>query len=387
MANRKTFTARFRQDFIEAWTRSVSTFGEHCDRFGVSRQSGYDWLEKVRLKGFAGLETQSSAPHSCPHATDDDVVELVLAARKLHPTWGPRKLRPWLLAQKPELELPAASTMGEILKRAGLVSPRKRRKRVPRYSQPFVDVEAPNDVWTVDFKGQFHTRDGLLCYPLTLVDCYSRFLLRCDAYPSASGEARASFESAFIEYGMPRAIRSDNGTPFAVARSLGGLSALSVWWLKLGIMPERITPASPWENGRHERMHRTLKEETTEPPQANRNVQQRVFNAFRQEFNHDRPHEALGQKPPASSYAKSSRTYPSKLPELVYPDDYELRRVSTAGHIKWHGHQVFVAGALQYEVVGLKQTSERTWDVYFGPLLLGTLSSERPELGIIRVAE
>lgn len=384
---KKIYTVRFRQDFIEAWTRSTATFIEHCERFGVSRQSGYDWLEKVRLGGFEGLETKSSAPHECPHATSDEIAELVIAARKMHPTWGPRKLGPWLLGKKPDVKLPAASTMGGILKRAGLVSPRKRRKRTPRYSEPFVAVEAPNDVWTADFKGQFHTRDGLLCYPLTIADCYSRFLLRCDAYKSPDASARASFESAFIEFGLPRAIRTDNGTPFAVSRAPAGISALSVWWVRLGIVPERITPASPWENGRHERMHRTLKEETTQPPQANRNVQQRVFNAFRHEFNHERPHESLGQKPPVTAYNKSSRAYPTKLPELVYPDDYELRRVSNGGNISWLGRRLFVSNSLMHEVVGLKQTTEFTWELYFGPILLGTLSSERPELGLIRVPD
>jgi transposase InsO family protein len=312
----------------------------------------------------------------------------VIAARKMHPSWGPRKLGPWILTRKPGVELPAASTMGDILKRAGLVPPRKRRKRTPGInSEPFVGVEAPNDVWTADFKGQFHTRDGLLCYPLTLVDSYSRFLLRCDAFGAPDGSARASFEAAFIEYGLPRAIRSDNGTPFAVSRAPAGLSTLSVWWIRLGIMPERIAPASPWENGRHERVHRTMKEEATEPPQANRRVQQRVFNAFREEFNQERPHEALGQKPPATAYNKSSRPYPKKLPELAYPDDYELRRVNNSGSIGWHGRLLFVSNALNYETVGLKQTSELTWEVYFGPILLGTLSSQRLDLGLIRAPD
>ena len=347
----------------------------------------HDWLDRVRIGGFGGLETKSSAPHSCPHATSDEIAELVIAARKMHPTWGPRKLGPWIVTRKPEIELPAASTMGEILKRAGLVSPRKRRQRAPRYAEPFAAIEAPNDVWTADFKGQFRTRDGLLCYPLTISDCYSRFLLRCDAYKSPDADVRASFESAFIEYGLPRAIRTDNGTPFSGTRSAAGLSTLSVWWIRLGIMPERITPASPWENGRHERMHRTLKAEATEPPQANRNVQQRVFNVFRYEFNHERPHEAHGQKPPVSAYKKSNRTYPTKLPELVYPDDYELRRVSNSGNIRWQGGRLFISGALQHEVVGLKQTSEFTHEVYFGPILLGTLNSERSDLGLIRVPD
>jgi transposase InsO family protein len=384
---KKIYTVRFRQEFIDRWTRYTGAFIEHCDRWGVSRQSGYDWLDKVHIGGFDGLETKSSAPHHCPHATTDEIVELVIAARKLHPTWGPRKLRPWLLTRHPDAELPAPSTMGEVLKRAGLVPKRRRRKRLPRYSEPFSAVEAPNDVWTADFKGQFHTRDGLLCYPLTIADAHSRFLIRCDAYLSPDATAKASFESAFREHGLPSAIRTDNGTPFVGSRSPAGLSALSVWWIHLGITPERITPASPWENGRHERMHRTLKEETTQPAQANRNVQQRVFNAFRYEFNHERPHESLGQKPPVTAYNNSSRPYPKKLPELQYPDDYELRRVSASGHFGWRSHKLWLTETLAGEIVGLKPASERTWEVYFGPILLGTLSEDRPSVGLIRVPD
>jgi transposase InsO family protein len=344
-------------------------------------------MEKVRLGGFDGLVTKSSAPHECPHATPDSIAELVIAARKLHPTWGPRKLGPWLLKRHPDCELPAPSTMGGILKNAGLVPQRRRRQRAPRYSEPFSAIEAANDVWTADFKGQFHTRDGLLCYPLTIADAHSRFLIRCDGYLSPDASSKASFESAFLEFGLPRAIRSDNGTPFVASRAPAGLSTLAVWWVRLGITPERITPASPWENGRHERMHRTLKEEATEPAQANRNVQQRVFNSFRYEFNHERPHESLGQQPPVTAFNKSSRPYPKKLPALQYPDDYELRRVGIGGHFKWCGRQLWLSITLAGEVVGIKPTSERTSEVYFGPILLGTLHEDRPSLGLVRVPE
>lgn len=382
---KKIYTLKFRQDFVKGWTQYEGSFLEHCDRWGVSRQSGYDWLDKVESGGLEALETKSSAPHTCPHETSDEFVELVIAARRLHPTWGPRKLRPWLLTRHPKAELPAPSTMGEILKRAGLVPQRRRRQRTPRYSAPFSAVEAPNDVWTADFKGQFRTRDGLSCYPLTIVDAYSRFLIRCDGYPSPDAAAKASFESAFIEYGLPRAIRSDNGTPFVGSRSPAGLSTLSVWWIRLGITPERIMPASPWENGRHERMHRTLKAEATQPPQANRRVQQRVFNAFRDEYNHERPHEALGQTTPATTFNKSSRPYPKKLPELQYPEDYELRKLTSCGHFRWRGQVVWISTTLAGEVVGLKPVSDAVVEVYFGPILLGTLHADRPKLGLVRV--
>ena len=384
---KRTYTRLFRQQFIETWfhTRDEATFIDHCDRFGVSRQAGYEWMKKFEDSGFNALEAKSSAPHSCPHETDERTVKLVIGARREHPTWGPRKLKAWLEDAAPwKRDLPAASTIGDILKRAGLVSTRKRRRRPSRYSPPLRDVEAPNDVWTTDFKGHFRTRDRRLCYPLTLVDSFSRYLLRCDGYLSPTAEARASFEAAFIEYGMPSAIRSDSGTPFAVPAAPAGLSALSVWWIRLGIVPERIAPASPWQNGRHERMHRTLKQEATQPPQANLKQQQRAFDDFRREFNRERPHEALGQKPPQAAYNRSKRSYPRKLPELVYDDDFQLRRVSDAGLISWNGHRVFVTNVLRGEMVGLRQKNQSAWELHFGPLVLGVLDNAKPERGLRR---
>src|SRR6185436_11509285 len=342
---------------------------------------------KYRGGGSSGLETKSSAPHHCPHETDEETAALLVAARKQHPTWGPRKLKAWLEDEHPwELELPAPSTIGSILKRAGLVSTRKRRRRPLRYSAPFSAIAAPNDVWTTDFKGQFRTRDGRFCYPLTLVDCFSRYVLRCDAYLAANSDAKASFEAAFVEYGMPAAIRSDNGVPFAASSAPAGLSDLSVWWIRLGITPERIPPASPWENGRHERMHRTLKEEATHPPQANRKQQQLAFDAFRDEFNRERPHEALGQKPPAKFYSASGRSYPKRLSELEYPDAFQLRRVSNSGVMSWAGRRLFISNVLRGQVVGLSQVDDAIWEVFFGPLLLGRLHENKPERGLVQRA-
>jgi len=388
MASRKTYTSLFRQRFVEVWyrTRDEIAFFAHCERFGVSRETGYDWLAKYREDGIEGLETKSSAPHSCPHRTDEETVELLVDARKGHPTWGPRKLKAWLEESTPyELELPAPSTIGAILKRAKLIPTKKRRKRSSRYTTPFLAVTAPNDVWTTDFKGHFGMRDGKRCHPLTLADCFSRYVLRCDAFTSPNADVRASFESAFREFGMPLAIRSDNGAPFAAAHAPAGLSQLSVWWIRLGIVPERTAPASPWENGRHERMHRTLKQEATHPPQANRRQQQLSFDAFREEFNHERPHEALGQKTPATFYNKSVRAYPKTLPELEYPDSYQLRRVSTVGVISWAGRRQFISTVLKNEVVGLSQIDDRRWEMFFGKVLLGTMHDDKPELGLVRV--
>jgi transposase InsO family protein len=386
---KKRYTRLFRQQFVQRWfhAQEESTFIEHCERFGVPRATGYEWLQRYDAFGPDGLDDMSSAPRSSPHVTKPDIIELILDARRQHPNWGPRKLRVWLDEYFPwKLKLPAPSTIGDILKRGGLIPTRRRRKKVHRYAMPFTEAEAPNDVWTTDFKGHFRLLDGGYCYPLTLVDGFSRFVLCCDAYRSTSIECRRSFERAFIEYGLPRVIRSDNGSPFASAHALAGLSKLSVWWVRLGILPERITPASPWENGSHERMHRTLKQEATDPPQANRTKQQKSFDAFRREFNEERPHEALGMKPPAKFYAPSSRSYTRKLVELEYPNTHVLRRVSDIGVISWEGHRVFLSSVLAGQVVGLQQVSDTSWRVHFGPLLLGVLDATKAELGVLRVA-
>lgn len=379
---KKTYSRLFRQQFIETWfqTKDETTFGKHCERFGVSRQAAYEWMTKFSAAGAEGLETKSSAPHSSPHQTDEDTAQLVIDARRRHPTWGARKLKAWLETSATyELELPAASTMGDIIKRAGLVPSKKRRgTRKTPYVAPFRTVEAPNDVWTVDFKGHFATRDGRYCYPLTLADCFSRYLLRCDAYTSPSIVAKTSFEQAFVEYGMPAAIRSDNGSPFS-ARAIAGLSALSIWWIRLGITPERITPGSPWENGRHERMHRTLKAEATRPPQANRKQQPRAFDDFRCEFNEERPHEGIGQKTPASLYNPSKRPYPNRLPDTSYPSSHQTRIVSDAGTIGFVGRRLFLTSLLKGQLVGLCETAERQWALYFGHVLLGTLDCRTKE--------
>jgi transposase InsO family protein len=378
---KKAYTRLFRQRFVDAWlfTHSEVTFAEHCARFGVSRQAGYEWLAKFDDAGPEGLDAKSSALRTCPHATSDETARLIVHARLEHPTWGPRKLKAWLEKQFPwELELPAPSTMGDILKRAGLIAMKKRRARVARFSAPFEDALAPNDVWTTDFKGQFRTRDGKQCYPLTLADSFSRYLLRCDAYLSPNAHIRASFESAFIDYGLPTTIRSDNGTPFASGGAPGGLSVLSVWWIRLGIVPERIAPGSPWQNGRHERMHRTLKAEATQPAQWNRKQQQRTFDAFRREYNGVRPHESLEQATPGDVYAPTSlRPYSKKLLELEYPRTYQLRRVNDVGVMSWAGRRVFLSTVLRDQVVGVKQLDDHLYELHFGPVVLGLFNESK----------
>lgn len=370
---KRTFTRRFRQQFLEAWFRSEGcTFIDHCQRFGVSRANGYEWRRRYDPSDPTALDARSSAPGECPHATDGEIVELLLEARREHPTWGPRKLRAWLIDSMPfELELPAPSTIGDILKRGGLVSSKKRRRRPSHYPTRSLEVKAPNDVWSVDFKGHFRLRSKRYCYPLTMLDSYSRYLLVCDGYYTADGRCRRSFERAFIEFGMPRAIRSDNGPPFAASQSLAGLCDLNVWWVRLGIIPQRITPGSPWENGRHERMHRTLKAEATDPPQMYLAQQQRTFDSFRAEYNQVRPHEALGLQTPAKNYTASKRSYPRKLRELEYPAGYQLRRVSDAGLISWNGYRLFLSSVLRGQIVGLQPLADATAKLTFGALALG----------------
>jgi transposase InsO family protein len=347
---------------------------EVCRQFGVSRKTGYKWLDRYEAKGPQGLEDRSRAPISRPHAVSEEVVRLILDLRRKHPSWGPKKLEKHLSGKRPDLAFPSLSTFGEIVKRHGLTTPRKRRRHVPPYQQPFIGVEHPNSVWTADFKGDFLTGDRTRCYPLTIADCHSRYLLRCQALTSTSTEqAQPIFKTAFEEYGLPAAIRTDNGSPFA-STGVTALTKLSVWFIKLGIVPERIEPGHPEQNGRHERMHRTLKEETATPPKATLTEQQKTFNAFKQEYNYVRPHEALGMETPASLYEPSPRI----LPRVIEPPEYdtsvyEVRKVTGIG-ISWFNRRHFlVSRALAGEHIGLRYLGKSVWVVRFCFLDLGIL--------------
>jgi transposase InsO family protein len=299
------------------------------------------------------------------------MARLVLAARRQHPTWGPRKLLAWLERQHRQRVFPAASTVGELLKRHGLVKARRRTARPTPYTQPLSHCHEPNDVWCTDFKGSFCTGDGVRCHPLTISDGASRFLVRCEALAAERFElVQPVFIAAFGELGLPRAIRSDNGPPFA---SIGGLSRLAVWWVKLGIRPERIEPAHPEQNGRHERMHRTLKHETAAPPQPNLRRQQRAFTEFRHEYNQERPHQALDQKTPASVYRASPRRLPSTLARIEYPSGYEVRSVRRSGAIKWRGGEIHISEALLGEPIALEPIDDGLWLVRFSFVELGVI--------------
>jgi putative transposase len=363
-----------RKEFVREYRRGLYTMTELAARYAVSRKAGYALVRRVEEHGLRGLQPQSRAPHSCPHKTPARIAELVIAAKLKHPDWGPGLLLEWLRRRHRDIRAwPAVSTAGAILKREGLVKPR--RKRSPRTHPGVVDpiTAVPNDLWTADFKGQFRTQDRIYCYPLTIADQHTRFLLTCHGLKSVKGEdARPVFERTFREYGLPRAIRTDNGAPF-VTRALCGLSHLNVWWMRLGIQHQRIHPASPQENGAHERMHRTLKRGAIRPPKATMRSQQRAFDAFRAEYNEERPHSHHGGAPPGEHYVASSREYPSRLPALEYPGHFTVKRVTTVGTFRFQNQLLFIANALRGYHIGLEEEADGIWAIYFGTILLAKL--------------
>lgn len=370
---KETCAMKERMRFVALVQEGEDTMAALCRRFGISRKTGYKLLARFVAEGIDGLTDRSHAAHHHPHAVSEAIEDLIVGLRHKRPTWGPRKL--WLRLQEidPTKNWPATSTIGEILRRHGLVVPRRRRRTAPADALPFADIEGPNDTWCVDYKGWFRTRDGRRCDPLTISDAYSRYLLRCQAVRHVDERcARPLIEATFREFGLPRAIRSDNGPPFASV-GVGGLSRLSVWWIKLGIRPERITPGRPCENGRHERLHGTLKRDACEPPASNRRAQQRCFDTFRRIYNDERPHESIGNVAPRTIYRASPRPYPAR-PEIVYPDDWKIRMARSNGEIKWRGEQLFIGEALTGEPLGLEEIDGGEWRVHFGPVFLGIIN-------------
>jgi transposase InsO family protein len=369
-----------RIQFVQDVLRGEATVVEVCRRYGVSRKTGYQWWSRFRAEGAAGLVDRSRRPRHSPEATPRAVVELLTAERCRHPRWGPKKLLRVLERKHPGVELPAISTAARILKREGLIKPRRRRGRPVRILTRRGWGVEPNDLWTADHKGQFRVGNGRMCYPLTIADSFSRYLLDVRACESTRHrDARAVFERAFREYGLPARILTDNGVPFG-STGVVGLSRLAVWWLKLGIGVERIEPGRPEQNGQHERMHRTLKAEATRPPRGSLLAQQRCFNAFRAEYNRERPHEALSQDVPAQHYRSSARAYSSEFAGLDYPDTFERRQVREGGDIKWRGRAVFVSEVLRGEMVGLNETGSGIWSVYVGPLCVGAIHGKEARL-------
>ena len=375
-----------RQQLVADALTQLYTPSQLAERYGVSRKTVYKWLERFAEQGIAGLADRSRARHSMAHQTDAQTAEAILALRRAHPYWGARTLRAALERRDPGRALPAPSTITALLKRHGLVQARRRRScpmsspmSTPGYSQRLV-AEAANDVWCIDFKGEFRLGNRQYCYPLTLSDGYSRYVLECYGLPStASQPARRRLERLFREYGLPRAIRSDNGGPF-VSRAPLGLSRLSLWWMKLGIEHQRIRPAHPEQNGRHERMHRTLKAETARPASQTLAQQQARFDRWRREYNSERPHQGINYAVPSELYHRSHRELPSKLPRAEYAGHCQVRRVAHNGSIRFQGVRVFLSEVLAMEEVGLEEIDEGVWNVLLYTMVLGRLDERDYQL-------
>lgn len=360
-----------RTRFVEDVHRSLRSFSELCERYGISRKTGYKWLRRWQAHGPPGLEDRSTRPKNCPWATAPEVVDAILKVRRTYDDYGAKKICWYLERNRPELQLPSRTTVHNILLRHDLVP--KRRKRVRRWhpGRPDTSAGAPNATWSADFKGEFPTRDGRLCYPLTVQDMHSRFLLACSGRPDVTIDGVVPvFTRLFREFGLPERIRTDNGTPFA-SNALGRLSRLSVWFVQLRILPQFIEPGCPQQNGKHENMHLVLKRRTTRPPRSNMRTQQRAFRTFLDEFNHIRPHEALEGAVPADLYRPSPRPFPKTLELITYPGHFETRLVSTNGGIRWYTDRVPVSRLLAGHNVGLEEIDHGLFDVYFGPIWLG----------------
>ncbi|PCI40573.1 MAG: IS481 family transposase [Elusimicrobia bacterium] len=368
---KETCVMNEKRKFILDWLCGDWTMLALCEHFGISRKTGYKILGRFKVEGLLGLEARSKAPVRHPNETAEEIQLAVLAQRRKHPYWGPRKLRRRLQDLYPKVAWPAASTIGTLLKHKGLSRPRRRSRRVSIYSGPFDLGLEPNDVWGADFKGWFRTGDGLRIDPFTVSDLASRYLLLCRAVKRPDGEnVQDHLTGLFREFGLPQALRTDNGSPFA-SLGAGGLSKLSIWLIKLGIRPERIRPGHPEENGIHERMHKTLKQETANPPKANESSQQRAFDRFVAEYNDERPHEGLEMKTPTQIYRTSERDFPSRLRELEYRSPMSVRRVSSNGTFKWRRKCVFIGNALVGETIGIMEEESGTCRAYFGQIYLG----------------
>jgi putative transposase len=381
MVWKETCTMDERMRFVMAAVDNTEPFAMLCRRFGVSRKTGYKWLDRYGDEGVEGLKDHSRAPLHHPQALTVAIAERCLDVRREHPTWGPLKVRSWLERQEPRTQWPASSTIGELFDREGLTVKRRLRRRSPPSSAPFGQCAAANDVWCIDFKGWFVTGDGQRCEPLTLSDAHSRYLLRCQVLRRGDADhVWPVLEAAFREFGLPQRLRSDNGPPFASCGA-GGLSQLSVKLIKAGVVPERIAPGKPQQNGRLERLHLTLLQDAASPPARTLREQLRRLRKFQRIYNDERPHQALGNDTPAKHYTASPRAFDGVLREPSYGADHEVRRVRHNGEIRWHGATIYVSAALVGEPIGLSQNADGGWTASFGPVLLGIIAHRGDRLG------
>lgn len=374
----ETDPVKERKKLIVEWLSGDFTVTELSERHGVSRRTAYKWIDRYESEGPDGLRDRSRRPRHCPWAAEPEVLEEACRIRMSRRTpVGAKKVRVRLLRAYPEARVPSERTLHNHFIARNLVKPPRRRRRRPHPGPPTAPFDEPNAIWSVDFKGQFKTRDGVYCYPLTIQDGFSRYLLGCRGLVGTRYlDTKRVFSRLFRDFGLPRRIRSDNGVPFA-SLALGRLSRLSIWWIELGILPDLIEPASPQQNGRHERMHRTLKAETAHPPAGNRSAQQRRFNEFRTYYNDVRPHEAIGQQTPASLYQPSTRSMPTRIAPPEYPAHFEVRKVSTNGGIRWHSAWINVSQLLGGKFIGLEEVGPGVSSVYFHHLHLGWLHIDK----------
>lgn len=365
---------------IADWQSNNFSITDLSQKYGISRPTVYKLIGRYRKLGIEGLKEQSRAPTSCPHRTPTTILKLIIQEKLRNRKRGPRKIRAQLKRKYPELRIPAISTVAYWLKKEGLVKERKKRQHVPAYTAPFCECQAPNDVWSIDYKGQFYMKNGRLCYPLTVTDNFSRFILGCDALPGPRYvPTRRSLEATFREYGLPYAMRFDNGTPFA-SKCLGGLSRLMVWLILLGIIPERITKGCPQENARHERMHRTLKSDALDPVARNLKEQQKAFDRYRNDFNYQRPHESLNDQLPADYYRKSHRPYVESPHPPEYDYDCLVRKIRQGGDIKLKGKVFFITESLAGLPVALKEIGDGLWQIRFGFYVLGLIDLRKNKI-------
>jgi transposase InsO family protein len=380
---RRTEPMDERVHFISDYLTSRYEVSSLCDAYGISRKTGYKWIGRYEEQGVDGLKEVSRRPHNSPYRTPFRIKKEIIELRKRY-GWGPKKLLSIMKSRHPEGYLPGRSTVCDILKREGLIKKRRARRKIPAMQRSFAPIDRPNAVWSADFKGQFRIHNGRYCYPLTVTDSYSRYLLECKALSGTGLEsARKVFHRVFEKYGLPARIRTDNGVPFA-SISASGLSQLSLWWIELGIYPERIDAGKPYQNGRHERMHRDLKEKTVKPPALSMKAQQVRLDQFRKEYNEIRPHEALNFKTPSSLYQPSNRSMPNKLLAFQYPEHYEVRHIQHNGLIYWRNSYVYAGYLLKDRYIGLDEIDTGAWDVYLGTFLLGRLYDDKMKIDFNR---
>lgn len=376
----ETCAVEERMRFVVAVEKREDSFAALCRQFGVSRRVGYKWLARFEEAGVEGLHDRSRAPLHHSHAIAEKIAERCLAVRHAHPSWGPLKVLAFLERRAPRTDWPAASTIGALFDREGLTVKRKLRRRSPPSSAPFADCGAANDVWCIDFKGWFLTGDGARCEPLTLTDAYSRYLLRCQALARTdTNHVWPVLDAAFREFGLPHYMRSDNGSPFA-SRGAGGLSRLSVKLIKAGVIPERIAPGKPQQNGRHERMHLTLLQDTANPPARTLREQLKRLRDFQRLYNEQRPHQALDDATPDDHYTVSPRRFDGVLREPEYGPQHEVRRVRHNGDIRWRNRTIYINQALVGEPVGLVENDATGWTISYGPIVLGTIAHQDDRL-------